>query len=794
MDSRAEEIHLILDNLKDADPGVTHSALSMLVQKLRSSTSVASTLPKILIYLISQKDSLKERLESLSGENRRIMADILSVISATSDSIDALNYRVEGGSTSLDIWGHQYIKKLSSDLITYHQNLGSLPAQRLSEVLKEVLHCLFQFNSEYDAIDLLLEIDKLEELPAYTDSDNFDRVASYLVPLLAYLDQPVKMKAKSVLIDIYKKEKRTIEYTTLLIETKRIEEIQTALQTASPVDALQMACILSKHNLWLPVKDKHIQSVIYGHHMARLNKYVADQLGLTADKDRGLGSFPEALAKASFAHEAIPEHDNKKTYKISSQAAKGLLYLWDQQRAMVEVEENLFAEDGYVRAASILALAVSSCRTRDENETVLAATREALSSHSTTQRLVLLEALALQYTGTARLDVYDLVKPFMQADQPEVSLFAIYVAGSIFAGTADTEVLAESLQILVERPAAAPFAKFALLGIALLFFQIGDAVEPMLELLQTAGAHAISLSILSRALAYFATGSAQVLHSLLKNALEEGSPAESEEESPETIEYKDVFGILGIALVGSGDETLAQMATHILEGAVLLDSPRAQMAVPLALSLLHLSGAKPEVLETLKRCAHTGDASVIVASLAALGLAAAGTNNARAIAALEEMTSFCGKGAPGSTLRIAQGLIRLGKGAMKISLCNGQTPSVRSVAGVLGFVFALLDGGACILDRYYFTMMLISPGIVPKYVVTVDAAGEPIEARIRVGTRVDIAGVAGRPKRLAGAQVHSSPILLQATEAAEVLGETPTYHCTEEIVVIDTAKREADVS
>ncbi|KAI5190182.1 26S proteasome regulatory subunit N1 [Nematocida sp. AWRm77] len=790
MDSKAEEIHIILDNLQNTDPGVTHSALSMLVQKLRSSTSMASTIPKILLYLISHKSILKEILGTLSGENKKTMADILSVVSATSDGIEALMYRLEGGSTSLDIWGHQYVKKLSSDIIKVHKEETDVPKESLQKILQDVLSCLFRFNSEYDALDLLIEVDLLETLPEYVDADNLDRVCAYLYSIIPYLGRDARKKSASALIEIHKQAGQIVEYTSLMVREQRIEELQALMNTEPPAVQLQMAYVLAKHEVRITAPTQKLQDILDGRHMKEINEYVAQRLELgRTEKDTSagnMGSFPEALAKVSFSNEELPTQENKKSYKISSQSSKGLLYLWNPEKAMEELEEHLFSEDKYLKVSSILALSASTCRVRDEHETVLAVVKESLSTNSTTQKLVLLQSLLLQYAGTGREDVVEVVKPYIHDDQVEVSLFSIYAIGCICAGRGDLDVFTELIQVFIERLSFSPFTKYGMLGLALLFLGQESAVESVLELAESVEKYGMALSILLRSTAYFGTGNSKVLHSLLRDALEESSPASTEEEEGDTgyFEYKHVFAILGVSLLSVGEETLSQMATHILEGATLLDNPRVQMAVPLALSLLHMSTAKVEVIDSLKRCVHNGNSLVIVSSLAALGLVSAGSNNSRVQSAFEQMGAFCGKGASGSTLKIAQGLLRLGKGTMKLSMFSGSVPSPKAISGILGFVFALLDGGTFILDRYYFTLLLIAPGIFPKHVVTVNTEGVPVQTNIRVGTRVDVSGVAGRPKRVSGSQVHETPIILQASEAAEVIGHQRSFHITDEIVVV----------
>jgi len=789
MDGRGEEIQVILDNLKNTDPGVTQSALNMLVQKLRTSTSVASAIPKMLIYLISQKGALKDKLETLSGENRKIMADVLSVISATSDGIESLQYRMEGGATPLEIWGHQYIKKLSSDITKVHVENIEVKKEPMEMIMKEVLTSLFQFNSECEAIDLLIEVDRIEMAPNYIDRDNLDRACTYLYSIAPYLSREERAKVNGSLIEIHRKTGQVVEYTNLMVKERRFEELEQVLKTEPEEIQMQIAYVLSKHRVFLQAGSEKVQRIINGYHMKGINQYVSERLELNKiGKNRavGGGSFPEALTKATFSEEKIQEQENKKSYKISSQGSKGLLYLYNSSKAIEELEENLFSEDGYLKVSSILALSASMCTMQDDNETVLALVRESFNTNSTTQKIVLLHSLALQYTGTCRKDVYDLVKESAHSEQIEISLFSMFVMGCIYAQSCNVEIFTEVLLVFSERISKSIFSKYAMLGVALIFLGGEDRIEQVAELVASVEEYGVALSILLNGISYFGTGNTKILHKVLKDALEEGTPNLSEEEEEEEayLEYKHVFSILSVALISAGEETLVNMATHTLEGVMLLDIPRVQMAVPLALSILHMSSAKAEVIEVLKRSAHSGDPSVVVSSIGALGVVSAGSSNSRVQNALEQMEGFCGKGAAGSALKIAEGLLYLGKGMMKLSMFTGGIASPRKVSGMLGFIFALLDGGSFVLDKYYFILMLLTPSITPKYLVTVDSEGAPVKAQVRVGGKVDVSGVAGRPKRLSGSQVRETPVVLQLNEGAELIGGAKSFHMSEEIIVI----------
>jgi len=56
----------------------------------------------------------------------------------------------------------------------------------------------------------------------------------------------------------------------------------------------------------------------------------------------------------------------------------------------------------------------------------------------------------------------------------------------------------------------------------------------------------------------------------------------------------------------------------------------------------------------------------------------------------------------------------------------------------------------------------------PRWLYTVNEQLEQVKVQVRVGTRVDIVGQAGKPKAITGFQQHTTPMLISANERAEL--------------------------
>ena len=125
-------------------------------------------------------------------------------------------------------------------------------------------------------------------------------------------------------------------------------------------------------------------------------------------------------------------------------------------------------------------------------------------------------------------------------------------------------------------------------------------------------------------------------------------------------------------------------------------------------------------------------------------------------------------------VRIAQGLLHMGKGLHTLSplQSDGMLLNRVSLAGLLTVLHASLDMKNTLLGakRHYLLFSLVT-AIRPRWLITLDGDSDdlrPIAVSVRVGTRVDPVGQAGKPETITGFQTHKTPVLLSATDRAEL--------------------------
>ena len=73
--------------------------------------------------------------------------------------------------------------------------------------------------------------------------------------------------------------------------------------------------------------------------------------------------------------------------------------------------------------------------------------------------------------------------------------------------------------------------------------------------------------------------------------------------------------------------------------------------------------------------------------------------------------------------------------------------------------------------HYYQPLWTLVGAMRPRMLVTVDEELKPLPVPVRVGQKVDVVGLAGRPKQITGFQTHTTPVLLAMGEKAELASD-----------------------
>lgn len=151
-----------------------------------------TSVPKPFKFLKIHYEGLSKYYESCpSNEFKRELADFLSVISMTMAERGkqiSLRYLKEGTLKDFKNWGYEYLNHLSADIgQTYNQRIEKQEkTDDLIQLVEEIVPYFVENNAEHDAVDLLLEVDKLVYIKRFVNKENFERISLYLQQCCQY--------------------------------------------------------------------------------------------------------------------------------------------------------------------------------------------------------------------------------------------------------------------------------------------------------------------------------------------------------------------------------------------------------------------------------------------------------------------------------------------------------------------------------------------------------------------------------------------------------------------------------
>ncbi|GLV32948.1 Regulatory particle non-ATPase 1 [Carabus blaptoides fortunei] len=242
---------------------------------------------------------------------------------------------------------------------------------------------------------------------------------------------------------------------------------------------------------------------------------------------------------------------------------------------------------------------------------------------------------------------------------------------------------------------------------------------------------------------------------------------------PSVSEFCEVQAVaaLGVALVGMGDEIGQRMSARTFGNMAQYGHAYMREAVSLGMALCSLSNPEMTITDILNKYSHDIDDQVASNAIFSMGLIGAGTNNARLATMLRHLASYHARNPRQLFMvRIAQGLIHMGKGTLTLNPfhTDRQLSCTTALAGLLITVIALLDNQNIINGPSHYLLYSLCTAMQPRWLVTLNEDMNQISVPVRVGEAVDIVAKAGTPKSIAGIHTHTTPVLLAVGERAEL--------------------------
>jgi 26S proteasome regulatory subunit N1 len=523
-------------------------------------------------------------------------------------------------------------------------------------------------------------------------------------------------------------------------------------------------------------------------------------------------SFVNGFINTGFGQDKLLMEDgNKWLYKnkehgmLSATASIGLVLLWDVDGGLTQIDKYLYSPEDWIKSGALLACGIVNTGVRNECDPALALLSDYVLHSSNVMRLGAIFGLGLAYAGSNRTDVIQLLLPVFADSKSNMEVIGVtaLATGMIAVGSCNGEVTSTILQTLMEKSATDlkdSFAKYLPLGIGLCYLGKQDAAEATIAALEVIPEPFKQIAVtLVEICAYAGTGNVlkiqQLLHICSEHYEQEKEPEkkdkkkddkkdekkddkdkkdEKEEEVARDMSGQQAVAVLGLGLIAMGEDIGSEMLYRTLGHLMRYSEPCIRRAVPLALALISVSNPQLNILDTLSKFSHDTDPEVAQNSIFGLGLIGAGTNNARLAATLRQLAQYHAKEQNNLFMvRIAQGLVHLGKGTLTLNPFHSDRTlmSPVAIAGLLSVLVALLDVKNTILGKSHYLLYGLATAMQPRMLVTFDTELRPLPVSVRVGQAVDVVGQAGKPKTITGFQTHTTPVLLAHGERAELATE-----------------------
>ncbi|EGO59024.1 26S proteasome regulatory subunit rpn-1 [Neurospora tetrasperma FGSC 2508] len=817
------ELEMLVERLTESDATLYKPALEAMKNSIKTSTSSMTAVPKPLKFLRPHYETMTKLYDEWpAGDDKSSLADVLSVIGMTysdEDRQDTLKYRLLSPTQDIGSWGHEYVRHLALEIgEVYAKRIANdEPTQELVDLALVLVPLFLKSNAEADAVDLMSELEIIEELPKFLDENTYSRVCLYMVSMVNLLTYPDNETFLRVAHSIYKKYNQHTQAMVLAIRLNDLGLIEKDFEAADEDPALrkQLAFLIARQGIPLEFErsnddDEKIYECLSNQKLSEYFKSLGKELNILEPKttediykshlesSRVAGmtnfdsarhnlaaGFVNAFVNAGFGSDKMmlvgKDKDSwvwktKAEGMMSTVASLGTLLLWDVENGLDHVDKYTYLEEEQIQAGAYLAIGIMNTNVRTDSEPAMAllADPDKLAHKNPLIRVATIMGLGLAYAGSCKEELLSFLVNIISdpEESMQVSAMAALACGMIFVGSSNSEVSEAIVTTLLDEESGSrlndKWSRFLALGLGLLYFGRQEQVDVILETLK-AVEHPMAkpTAVLAEICAWAGTGAVLKIQELLhicNEHIEDGEEKKGEE-------LLQAYAVLGIGLIAMGEDVGQEMVLRHFGHLMHYGEANIRRAVPLAMGLISPSNPQMKVYDTLSRYSHDNDNEVAINAIFAMGLLGAGTNNARLAQLLRQLASYYHRDQESLFMvRIAQGLLHMGKGTLSVSPfhTDRQVLSNVATAGLLAVLVAMIDAKQFITSKSHYLLYWIVTAMHPRMLVTLDEDLKPLTVNVRVGQAVDVVGQAGRPKTITGWQTQSTPVLLGYGERAEL--------------------------
>jgi 26S proteasome regulatory subunit N1 len=198
--------------LYDKDPEIRRNAYNMIRNEVTTSTSSMTSIPKPLKFLREHFEAIKDFTNKLDNDNefKLMLNDLLAmlVMIAPNTTETSLSYILTGSKKNITQWGLEFVRNLSGDI--GNEFVNRLDTGRdvddLISLVNVIVPYLIEAHSESEAVDILLEVEKLDSIMDFVNQNNYKRTCLYLLASANYAADTEELRSiLEIAYNIYQK-------------------------------------------------------------------------------------------------------------------------------------------------------------------------------------------------------------------------------------------------------------------------------------------------------------------------------------------------------------------------------------------------------------------------------------------------------------------------------------------------------------------------------------------------------------------------------------------------------------
>jgi 26S proteasome regulatory subunit N1 len=785
--------------------------IGQLFDQVKQISGSGTTLPKQLKFLHPQYPRLVD-CQSTAGSDSvcRHLADLMSLVAITlEENYDrhSLRYLQKGtGTIDLDSIGDEFILNLAGDLSAEFDacyEKDQVAVDNVFALTDRILGRMFKHGHEINAVDLLLDIERLDKLKGYLDSQNYNRIFTYL---LSFVEYSADHHEHDMVQDcLFESAMHFGDFTNALRVALRVNNYARINEVIAACNDKEVRCQLAlnlgRHRIFnIQCADSSFTDIVSNKHLSAFYKELQKDLDVVEEKlpvdvyknmvgatgqkidsaqlnladsfVNGLvniGSLREALVNNPKENEKVWLQRVKDSGIMSTVASLGLVHMWNFESCSEVLAEFFDLKDGFAKAGACIALGISTSGVWDENDPTKAMLLEALESEEPTVKLGAVIGLGLAYTGSSRGDFKDILEQLINNETLSIETCACSALSQALINVSDCDEdvsnsILTSLMVFQPSTLDKKFAGFLAVALGLNFMGQLNKSDAVIEALQSVE-HRIGryAELVVDICSHVGTSNVLKIQGYMQRASVETT-------DPNEIELQCV-ALIGVAFLSISEPVGKSVFMRLIHQLLYYSPTALKRAVPIMLTIMGVVNGSIQISDMLFKLAHDDDAEIAYRAIFGLGVVGAGTNNSRLATLLRSLAAYYeNENNFLYVVRIALGMLHAGKGLVGINpfYSNGFLCSKSGLAGLIVTSFSMLHFEEFLITKNHYMLFYISLSVYPKMLFYTDANLKEIKTAVRVGQGLDTVAQVGKPRTITGFQTHTSPVIINLNEKAEL--------------------------